>query len=125
VAPLLLPLFLCPPACHFYRLVSAAAARDNACAAFNNPIACTEQSTGPLLCSWGISSGANAFERGCRSMYLAEWDAFAAQVQRGSSAAVAAQAMGHASSFMCPGSVGQKSLGCSSIYRKWQSCYLL
>jgi hypothetical protein len=27
--------------------------------------------------------------------------------------------MGHAGSFMCPGSVGQKSLGCSSIYRKW------
>jgi hypothetical protein len=52
-------------------------------------------------------------------MYLAEWDAFAAQVQRGSNAAVAAQAMGHAGLFMCPGSVGQKSLGCSSIYRKW------
>ncbi|KAF6259726.1 hypothetical protein COO60DRAFT_1638160 [Scenedesmus sp. NREL 46B-D3] len=98
------------------RLVSAAAARDHACAAFKNAIACTERSTGPLQCSWGISSGSSAFEGGCRSTYLAEWDAFAAQVQRGSNIAVAAQAMGHADSFMCPGSIGHKSMSCSSIY---------
>uniref|UniRef100_A0A383W5L3 Uncharacterized protein n=1 Tax=Tetradesmus obliquus TaxID=3088 RepID=A0A383W5L3_TETOB len=98
------------------KLVSAAAARDAACAALANPIACTEASTGPLLCSWAISSGPGGLERGCRSTYLAEWDAFAAQVQRGSNAAVAAQAMGHAGSFMCPGSVGARSLSCSNIY---------
>ncbi|WIA16766.1 hypothetical protein OEZ85_013416 [Tetradesmus obliquus] len=98
------------------KLVSAAAARDAACAALANPIACTEASTGPLLCSWAISSGPGGLERGCRSTYLAEWDAFAAQVQRGSNAAVAAQAMGHAGPFMCPGSVGARSLSCSNIY---------
>lgn len=123
ISYLLLLLFMLLPCCHLCRLVSAAAARDAACAALANPIACTEASTGPLLCSWAISSGPGGLEGGCRSTYLAEWDAFAAQVQRGSNAAVAAQAMGHAGSFMCPGSVGARSLSCSNIYREWRlSC---
>lgn len=102
------------------RLVSAAAARDYACSAFSNPAACNYLAPSALMCSWGISSGPGYFNKGCRSTYMAEWDAFASQPLLGAGDAPrAAQAIGHVAALMCPGSIAHKSQSCSNIYREW------
>lgn len=104
---------------HLCRLVSAAAARDQACSAYTTADDCLKKSSPDLLCDWDMG-GTVGWDQGCHSTYLSEWTAFA-ELASNVGGVGAARAMGHAGSLTCPGSLAQKTLGCSNLYRKWQT----